>query len=64
MRITGGLGGLTPLTKTWTPPKEVKTTGRGGVDTRPGEEVDPLDCHCIIRTMARGKLRVRGKGEG
>ena len=29
--------------KTWTPLKEVKTTGRGGgggVNTRPGEEVD------------------------
>ena len=48
----GGVGrGMTPLIKTWTPPKEVKTTGRG-VDTRPGEEVDPPDCHCVIRSSS------------
>ena len=62
--LRGGLGGLTPLIKTWTPPKEVKTTGRGGryiyisflpvivnITLRPGEKVDPPDCHCTIRTL-------------
>ena len=56
----GAWGGLTLLIKTWTPQKEVKTTGRGPrytyisilplivyIASRPGEDVDPPDCHWI-----------------
>ena len=47
-----GRGGLSPLFKTWTPQKRSKQQV-GGIDTRPGEEVDPPDCHCIIHTVTK-----------
>ena len=52
MRITGGLGGLTPLIKTWKAPKEVKTTGRGGSIHTLEKKLTPTPgCHCIICTL-------------
>ena len=48
-----GGGGLTPLIKTWTPPKEVKQQVGGGRYT-PWKKVDPPDCHCIICTLEAG----------
>ena len=57
VRITGGLGGLTPLIKTWTAPKRGQNNRLGGIDTRPGEEVDPTDCHCIICTVLKSPPR-------